>query len=54
MKCNTCGTELYKDGACPLMCVWTSQPEAPTFTFPIRVKFKAVIASKNWLRVVKA
>jgi hypothetical protein len=56
MKCKTCGRELYADGSCALMCVWTNQPEHP-FQFPLeiplRVTFKAVIPKECSMRMVK-
>jgi len=57
MKCRTCDAELYADGSCPFMCVWTNQEEHPAswpIEVPIRVTYKALITSKNWIRVVDA
>jgi hypothetical protein len=56
MNCKTCGLQLYEDGACALMCVWTNQEEHPCsfpITMPIRVRFKALITNSNWIRMVK-
>jgi len=55
MKCKTCGRELYSDGSCALMCVWTDQEKHPVsfpLEIPIRVRYKAIITNKNWIRMI--